>query len=395
MGNIYALVFNSSTKMGTLYSSELRQATSPSGYAQGSAGSWVQLASNLGTNLATGVGSRAMFTAFTTSLGYRKANRTFGANPDNTLYYNDRLLDGQNFWTSFRNAGLSILSIAAEDSNTMYVLAPNGSGKRLVRFKFLEGNCTDNLDNDSNGQIDVEDSHCRGRLATTWCQSHTGSYCIDRIESTEGYSHALVTCNSGGQQPTIQAGRCTKVTPGNDHLTPEPATNEPFGSGHYCNVIKSDGSWDFDFTGSTPCATLLARHPGATIVRAGIYSTNGLNNVHVRCNNSGVTIQRVLEQRRLPRHSLRSVTLTIVAFSRYLPRQCVSSTHRSPQASGANSSSAGAATGLVTCSTTILSARLTIPVARVRERDCKVSFRRFGNGKHGNNEPPRQLRVRK
>ncbi|HYJ85892.1 MAG TPA: hypothetical protein VEW46_07550, partial [Pyrinomonadaceae bacterium] len=81
MGNIYALVFNSSTQVGTLHSSELRQATSPSGYAQGADNSWVQLANNLGTNLATGAGSKAMYTPLSTSLQYRKTNRAFGANP--------------------------------------------------------------------------------------------------------------------------------------------------------------------------------------------------------------------------------------------------------------------------------------------------------------------------
>lgn len=291
MGNIYALVFDSATRVGALYSSQLSNATSPPGYTQGSAGSWVQLASNLGTNLVTGAGSRAMFTAATTSLGYRKTNRAFGANPDDTLYYNDWLLDGGNSWTQFPNAGQAILSIAADDSNRMYALTQKGLGKRLVRFSFVEGNCTDHLDNDSNGQIDEEDANCRVRLAKTWCQNHTGSYCIDRIQSSaNGYSHALVTCNSGGQPPTIQSGRCSKGRPGgHDFLTPARANNEPFGSGHYCNVIKPDGSWDFAYQGSTPCAMLLSRHPGATVVRAGIYSTNALNNVHVRCSNGNWT----------------------------------------------------------------------------------------------------------
>lgn len=288
MGNIYALVFNSSTRVGTLHSSELRQATSPSGYAQGADTSWVPLANNLGANLATGAGSKAMYTALSTSLQYRKTNRTFRANPDDTLSYNDTLLYGQDNWTSFPNAGLVINSITADDSNTMYALTQRDLGKRLVRFSFVEGNCTDNLDNDANGQVDAEDPNCRGRLATIWCQRRTGSYCIDRIQNSNGYSHALVTCNSGGQQPTIQAGRCTKGRLGDDRLTPERATREPFGSGHYCNVIKVDGTWDFNYTGRTPCATLLSRHPHATVVRAGIYSTDGINNVHVRCSDKSV-----------------------------------------------------------------------------------------------------------
>lgn len=283
MGNIYALVFDQSARVGTLYASELRQAMSPPGYAQGSEDSWVQLANNLGSHLATGAGSKAMYSGITTSLGYRKANRAFIANPDSTLYYNDAVLYGQNFWTPFPNAGFLIASITADDSNTMYALVIKNYAKHLIRFSFDESNCSDSLDNDANGLIDVEDSVCRGKLASDWCRGRTGSYCIDRIEHSQGQADALVTCKSGGQQPTIKMGRCTMVSPGNDSLTPDRAMNEPAGSGHYCNVISPDGSWDFDYTGSTPCQTLLDKPGRATVVRAGIYSTNHLNNVHVRC----------------------------------------------------------------------------------------------------------------
>jgi len=286
MGNIYALAFNQSTKVGTLYSSQLANPTSPDGYVQGASDSWVQLANNLGTSLVSGAGSKAMFTSYTTSLGYRKTNRTFGANPDNTLYYTDGLLDGVNSWTSFHNVGQEILSIAADDSNTLYVLTRVNSMKHLLRFSFEEENCTDHLDNDANGQIDTEDAKCRASLATTWCQSHTGSSCIDRIHSdSNGYSHALVTCNSGGQPPIIEAGLCTKVSPGADKLTEPRANPEPSGAGHYCNVIMPDGTWDFEFAGARPCDRLARLHPGGKIVRAGIYSTNGLNDVNVRCTN--------------------------------------------------------------------------------------------------------------
>jgi len=288
MGNIYALAYNSSTHIGTLYSSQLRNPTSAADYVQGSADSWLQLANNLGARRATGAGSRAMFTSYTNSLEYRKTNRAFAANADQTLYYNDGMLDGVNWWTQFPNPGLTILSIAADSSNTMYALTQDGQHKHLVRFSFAEGNCTDHLDNDANGQFDTEDVNCRARLATTWCQTHTGNNCIDRIHSdSNGYSHALVTCHSGGQQPTIQAGLCVKSSPGHDNLAAPRANPEPYQSGHYCNVMRSDGSWDFDYVGATPCRTLLRRHPRATIVRAGIYSTTNLNNVLVRCNDGG------------------------------------------------------------------------------------------------------------
>lgn len=296
MGNIYALKFNSSSHVGTLYSSQLLNPTSPSGYVQGASDSWVQLANNLGTNLGTGAGSKATFNGWTSpgGLGTKYFNRAFGASPDDTLYYNDGLLYGVNNWTSFPNAGQVILSIAADASNTMYALVKNRNErlliKHLVRFSFAEGVCNDGLDNDANGQIDAEDPNCRARLATAWCQSHTGSYCIDRIESgSYYYTHSLITCNSGGQPPTIQAGLCSKGTLGHDFLPPARANNEPLGSGHYCNMIMPDGSWDFEKSGATPCATLRSRHPRGTIVRAGIYSTTGINNVHVRCDNGNVT----------------------------------------------------------------------------------------------------------
>jgi murein DD-endopeptidase MepM/ murein hydrolase activator NlpD len=290
MGNIYALVIDSSTKESTLYSSQLRQATSRPGFAQGSADSWVALADKLGTDLTAGVGSKAMYTEKTTSLAYRKANRAFGANPNDSLYYNDTLLYGQNNWTQFPHAQLVILSITADDSNTMYALTLDNNNKHLVRFSFLEDNCTDGLDNDANGQVDAEDGVCRGKLATTWCRNHTRSTCINRIENTDGYSHALVTCSSDGQQPRVQEGLCIRSASGPDHLAQARAIEEPSGSGHYCNVINPDGSWDFDYEGATPCATLKRRHPLSTIVRAGIYSTTGLNNVHVRCSNGEVTL---------------------------------------------------------------------------------------------------------
>jgi len=289
MGNIYALVFNETTKVGTLHSSQLRN---PSGTAnQGTASSWVQLANNLGTKLATGAGSKAGFASITSSLPYRKRNRAFGANPDETLYYNDSLLYGTNSWTGFPNAGLTILSIAADDSNMMYALATDGAlGKRLVRFSFTESNCTDGLDNDANGETDAEDANCRAKLATNWCgaRSAGSKYCIDRIQNTDGYSHALVTCTGPGNQPTIKAGLCTRGTVGNDSLTATRTNNAPSDAGQYCNVHNADGTWDFEWRGATPCTTLKHRHPGAKIVRAGLYSTQAENQILVKCSNGGV-----------------------------------------------------------------------------------------------------------
>ena len=292
MGNIYALVLDATTGKWSLHSSELKEYTAPLDYVQGATDSWVLLANNLGTNRATGAGQKSAYTAFTTSVGYRKFNRAFGANPDHTVYYNDTLFYGQNIWTQFKNE-LVLESITADDSNTMYAVYQKNFGKHLAVFSFSESNCSDNLDNDANGQIDAEDPVCRRKLATNWCQTRTGSYCIDRIQSTEGYSHALVTCNSGGRPPTIRAGLCTKESAGNDRLTEPRANDVPFDAGFYCNIINPDGSWDFKYTGPKPCALLHGSHPNAKVVRAGIFSATGLNDVHARCTNGAVTFSGI------------------------------------------------------------------------------------------------------
>lgn len=291
-GNLYALAFNSITAIGTLYSSELAVPTSPAGYVQGSASSWMLLANNLGTDRATGAGSRASFTAVTSSLGYRKQNRAFGAGPDDGLVFNDTLLDGQNWWTGFPNAGVNLLGITADSSNTLFALATGPRNtRRILRYQFSENECDDGLDNDANGQVDAEDLACRRTLAADWCSTRSsGTYCIDRLESTDGYSHALVTCRPAGQQPRLENGLCTKGTPGNDFLTAARANNTIFDAGRYCNVINPDGTWDFAYEGETPCATLLRRHPGATIVRAGTYSRSEANNIYVNCNNGRVVV---------------------------------------------------------------------------------------------------------
>ena len=286
LGNIYALAFNTSTHVGTLYSSQLHEATSPQDHTQGA--DWTMLANNLGANRATGAGSKAWFSSYTNPAGLpsTKRNRAFAANPDDTLYYNDHILDGINTWSGFPNAGVNILQISAEDSHTLYALTVSGSGRKIVRYAFSEGNCTDGLDNDANGLTDAEDSSCRRRLSTAFCTTHTGSYCIDRIQSTNGYDHALVTCRAGGQPPLIEAGVCTHAsTAGTDQLAPTRANNEPYDSGHYCSVIHADGTWDFAWTGDAPCTELLKGHPGAFIARAGIYSKSETNNVFVHCNN--------------------------------------------------------------------------------------------------------------
>lgn len=68
----------------------------------------------------------------------------------------------------------------------------------------------------------------------------------------------------------------------------------PSGYGHYCSVVSDTGQWDFQFgDGSTdPCGDILGQMSG-TIVRAGIFSLAGENNVMVRCGARGPNPYRV------------------------------------------------------------------------------------------------------
>ncbi len=289
MGNIYALAINSSG-VSTLYASQLWNPSKPT--IQGSAASWTMLANNLGSAHVTGAGSKITHLSWVhDGLTYRKRNRAFGVNPDDTLYYNDSMLYGINGWSSMPNAGLDIKAISAEGPDDLFVLAvgASGSGRRLVKFEFEETNCTDNLDNDADGETDAEDTKCRRPLAIDWCSTRSAgtTHCMDRIDGS--YPHALITCNAPGVTPTIEPGLCSRATTaGNDFLTAPRANTAPSGTAQYCNVHNSDGTWDFEWTGSDPCATLKSRHPGSTIVRAGLYSTTGENSIAIKCSNGGV-----------------------------------------------------------------------------------------------------------
>jgi murein DD-endopeptidase MepM/ murein hydrolase activator NlpD len=64
----------------------------------------------------------------------------------------------------------------------------------------------------------------------------------------------------------------------------------PAGMGRYCSVTWPDGAWALAWYSNltqNPC-DYLARNtaPGARVQRAGLYSTTGMNNVVVRCDNN-------------------------------------------------------------------------------------------------------------
>lgn len=69
----------------------------------------------------------------------------------------------------------------------------------------------------------------------------------------------------------------------------------PAGYGRYCSVIWADGYALLSvLTGqsSKPCDDLLKARPNGTIMRAGLWSHNGSNNVMLKCEGGGVGIWR-------------------------------------------------------------------------------------------------------
>lgn len=291
LGNIYALAVGPSSS--TLWSSALPDNLN-NDFAQGHPSSWVLHATNLGSKFVTGAGSLALITP-APYVSSRPENRVFGMNPDGTLFFNNTMLNGANWWTGLaHNGGFTNAAITADAPNVLYGLrnpAIIGGSKTLYRYEFTEDNCTDGVDNDANGMMDAEDPVCRTKLATSWCASATsGSYCMRRIRNTDNYNSTLVTC-SGGAVQSLSAGVCTEAAGiGQDFLKPvsQVFNAEPANSGHYCNVIQANGTWGFNWTGATPCATLLAAMPGATIVRAGIYSTTETNSINIKCTDGGL-----------------------------------------------------------------------------------------------------------
>lgn len=69
----------------------------------------------------------------------------------------------------------------------------------------------------------------------------------------------------------------------------------PAGYGRYCSIVYGNGTWAFSLLpgrNSDPCADLLKSTPGGTIMRAGLWSVNGNNNVMLRCQGGGVGLWR-------------------------------------------------------------------------------------------------------
>jgi murein DD-endopeptidase MepM/ murein hydrolase activator NlpD len=223
--------------------------------------------------------------------------RAYALSSTGVVTTNDTLLAGGSTWTALNTGSERYTALTVADPNTLYALQTRNGIVELNQITTEETNCADLTDNDANGLKDTEDPKCFQVRADAYCADKAnGKYCASRYQppfylDQSNQSTSLVTCSGG--KATIKAGVCTTVSPGNDKLeTAETMTPaEPTGYARWCNIHRSDGTWDTAWTGTKPCDTLLAANPGAQIVRAGLYSTSGSNNVLANCNNGWSTLK--------------------------------------------------------------------------------------------------------
>jgi hypothetical protein len=210
---------------------------------------------------------------------------------------NDSVLSGGNTWLPLDTGSERYTAITAAEPNVLYALQTRGGVRELNKITMAETDCFDGVDNDGNGLKDTEDAACVQIRADSYCSTRTnGKYCASRYQPTTflGQTNqrtSLVTCTNG--KALVQPGVCTLVSLGSDKLETEATLTpaDPAGYGHWCNIHRSDGTWDVSWTGATPCVTLQTANPGSTIVRAGVHATSGKNQVLVNCNNGWVTRQ--------------------------------------------------------------------------------------------------------
>lgn len=222
--------------------------------------------------------------------------RAFALEANGTFSTNNSLLAGGNGWTAFSTGSERYLTLTAAAPNLLFAIQDRAGVREIDRIRIEESACFDGVDNDANGLSDKEDSSCRQAAANAFCAAQAnGTYCSARYEPTvflgqTNQNTALVTC-TGGAATSLVAGACRPVAPGSDYLPSYEAlvAPKPANTGHYCNIHWPDGSWDFDWSGTTPCETIRAKRPNenGTVVRAGLYSTNEANQVFVRCDNGG------------------------------------------------------------------------------------------------------------
>ncbi len=227
--------------------------------------------------------------------------RAFALETTGTISTNGALLDGNNLWSALDSGNERYLTLTAAAPNLLYGIQNKGGTLHINRIRIEETSCSDGIDNDANGLTDGEDARCAQTLATQWCAAHAdGNYCADRYQPgtfldqpNQGTSLVQCTTARGIHFATIKPGVCAHgFFAGTDFLRTEEALTpgDPPNMARYCNVQWSDGTWGFKWTGTDPCGDLLDQKPFTQgwIVRAGLYSTTGGNNVLVKCSDGGV-----------------------------------------------------------------------------------------------------------
>nr|MBA3502453.1 hypothetical protein [Deltaproteobacteria bacterium] len=225
------------------------------------------------------------------------SRRAFGLEANGTLVTNSTLLDGNNTWYWLNTGNERYEAITAAAPNIVYGLTVKSGTRRIARIRIEEYDCADGIDNDANGLKDSEDDACTLTVANTFCTGRAnGTYCADRFQPSwfrdqTNQNAALVRCTSG-VAASVTPGVCKRNPSFSnvdylqtlDSLTPA----DPPNTGRYCNVHYGDGTWDLAWTGTNPCGAIINAKPGGKIVRAGLYSTTGMNYAFAKCNNGGI-----------------------------------------------------------------------------------------------------------
>ncbi|MEZ4403427.1 MAG: peptidoglycan DD-metalloendopeptidase family protein [Kofleriaceae bacterium] len=259
---------------------------------------WTGPIANVGAVQVTGTGATATGSdsaAVGNSLAWSR--RAFALEANGTVSTNSGLLAGSNGWAWLDTGSERYTTLTAAGPDLLYGIQVKAGVKHLGRIRIEETSCFDGVDNDADGLRDGEDPACTVPVASNYCATHaTGNYCADRFQPATfldqaNQNAALIHC-AGGVATSVTPGVCVRnpAFSNADSLASLAALTpaEPAGTGHYCNVHWPDGTWGFNWLGATPCVTLLASKPGGTIVRAGLYSTTGVNHVFAACSNGWV-----------------------------------------------------------------------------------------------------------
>jgi murein DD-endopeptidase MepM/ murein hydrolase activator NlpD len=261
---------------------------------------WGNPLATIGAIMVTGTGTTITGTdmrTVTSSIAWPWSAYALEAN--GIVETNHVILSGSNLWSTLDTGSERYKVLTAAASDVLFALQVRNGAMHLNRITMKETDCFDKtangqeVDNDHDGLANAEDPDCKQIVADHHCQqSPDGTYCGDRFQPKTMFlgqpnqNTSLVRC-SGGAAVSITMGACVDgpAPGGADKLRTTASLNipEPSGSGHWCNVIWPDGSWGFNFSGSTPCNTLKSSKPNGTIVRAGIHTTTGFNDVLVRC----------------------------------------------------------------------------------------------------------------